>query len=135
MDTAYRAVVFDCFGVLYTAGPNAALLEYVRSLRPTYKLGLLSNITSESLAELFPDGELEGLFDAFVLSGDVGIWKPDPRIFTRACHQLGVVPAQAIMVDDQSANIAAARIVGMESLLYRGTEQCVREITALLRRM
>lgn len=73
-------------------------------------------------AETFPIarerfGFLDG-FEAIVLSGDVGVAKPDPRIFEHLIRAHGVDPAAAVYVDDLPANVAAAERLGFRGVRF-----------------
>lgn len=88
---------------------NTPLLEYVRELRGRgYKIGLLSNIATNWIRDAFLTAEEQALFDDMVMSFEVGMVKPDPRIFRLACERLGVEMPQAVLVDDIDRYCAAA---------------------------
>jgi putative hydrolase of the HAD superfamily len=133
-----RAVVFDCFGVLggYSAAGwrrDEALLGYIRSeLKPKYKVGMLSNLGSASINSLFPPQEREALFDATIVASQVGLTKPQPEIYQLACERLGVMPAEAIFVDDSPENIAGAAAIGMRTVLYRDRASLQHEVAAIV---
>ncbi len=86
----------------------------LRRLRPVVKLGLLSNAGSGAHARLDALG-VSALFDDVVTSGDVGLAKPDPRIFLLAARRLGVEPARCLFVDDTERHVEGARGVGMRA--------------------
>ena len=80
------------------------------------RLGLVSNCSSE-VGELWEQSPFGGRFDAVVLSADVGICKPDPRIYRLALERLGVDPAEAVFVGDgHSDELAGATRVGMRAI-------------------
>jgi putative hydrolase of the HAD superfamily len=56
-----------------------------------------------------------------VISGEVGLHKPQPEIYLLACERLGVEPAAAVFVDDLRENCAGAEEVGMTAILHRGS--------------
>lgn len=106
---------------------DADLLEFVRSLRPRLKTGVLSNAwpgaREANAAHVNP-----GLFDVIVYSGEEGMEKPDPEIYRRALARLGVGPAEAVFVDDVAENVAAARAVGMRGVQFQNPAQAIAEI-------
>jgi len=111
---------------------NLALLDYIHSLRPHYKTAILSNISDDWITrELLTKNEQQ-LFDAMVFSYEVKLIKPDPRVYELVCDQLEVQPAEAIMVDDVERNVAAARDMGMQGVVYADLRQCRRELDLLL---
>jgi epoxide hydrolase-like predicted phosphatase len=91
--------------------------------------GLLSNSWgSDSYPrELFPD-----LFDAVVISGEVGMRKPESRIFRHAAVALGLEPAECIFVDDIQANITAAEEVGFTGVLHTDSGETATRVAELL---
>jgi putative hydrolase of the HAD superfamily len=98
---------------------DPAMLGVFRSLHadgvPT---GLLSNSWGPDYPrELFAD-----MFDAVVISGEVGMRKPEPRIFLHAAQLLGVEPAECVFIDDIQANVTAAQQVGFTAVLHTQAE-------------
>jgi len=71
------------------------------------------------------------LFERVFASHEMGLRKPEPESFLRVISELGLAPAECVFVDDLEANCAAARDVGMRSVLARGTPS-VREGLAAL---
>ncbi len=55
------------------------------------------------------------LFDHALVSGDIGLVKPDYRIYHRLCEDVGLEPEEMIFVDDSALNVAAAKAVGFET--------------------
>jgi len=93
------------------------MVSLVRELRSRYRLGLLSNAPAASQRWLERLGLLE-LFDAVVISGLVGVMKPDARIYRLALQRLNLLPQEALFVDDDPANVEGALAVGMEAVLF-----------------
>jgi epoxide hydrolase-like predicted phosphatase len=102
---------------------NEELVAYIRTLRPQYKLGLLSNAWGDLRQAMKERFHFDGLFDDLVISAEVGLAKPDPRIFQLAVERLGVQPAEAVFVDDVLANVEAARGVGLQAIHYLNNPQ------------
>lgn len=78
---------------------------------------------------------VDELFEVVVDSSDVGMRKPDPRIYLLTCERVGVAPDAAVFVDDNAENIAAARALGMETVHF-GEDPfvAVAELDAILDR-
>lgn len=110
-------IFFDFFGVIYHHGSvNNELLAYIRTLRPAYKVGM---ITSTRNVEQFVDKRtLELFFDTIVASSDTGLYKPDQAVFRLACQRLGCQPEQALLVDDLDENCAGARKAGLQAICF-----------------
>lgn len=122
----HPAIVFDCFGVL--AQPRlwggyrqvADMVAYVERLRAAgYPTALLTNSSREQIDRLFSAEQRKKLFAAVVVSGEVGLAKPDPAVYELVCAHLGVVPDQAIMIDDSPHQVAGARAVGMRAIQHQ----------------
>jgi HAD superfamily hydrolase (TIGR01509 family) len=73
----------------------------------------------------------DGLFDAVVISGEVGMRKPEPEIFRYACERLDLAPAECVMVDDLPHNVAGAVAVGMVAVHHRSYAETAAELEIL----
>ncbi len=95
--------------------PDRELLEALRELGVRCQLGLVSNGGSRSQRAKLRAAGLEGLFGAaIVVSGEVGLEKPDPEIFLLACRRLGREPGECLFVGDQELlDGVGARAAGM----------------------
>ncbi|HSE29042.1 MAG TPA: HAD family phosphatase [Candidatus Saccharimonadales bacterium] len=111
---------------------NKALLNFAQSLRPKIKVALLSNINAESIDQFFSSDERNKFFDASVISGEVGVAKPNPLIFEMVAQKLGVLPSECVMVDDSGAHCDGAQEAGMKSVLFESTDGAISQINALL---
>lgn len=97
----------------YAPGAREALFAlHARGLA----LGLVSNTFRDHRKSLARDG-LSGLFRVVILSIEIGIWKPDPRIFTIACAELGLPPDRVAHVGDkEDKDVAPARAAGLHAI-------------------
>jgi putative hydrolase of the HAD superfamily len=112
-------------------GPDEAMLEAVRRARRSgIKTGLISNSWGEGLA--YDPALLDELFDVVVISGDVGLHKPEPEIFLLAAERVGVGPGDCVFVDDLRENCAGAEAVGMRAILHRGSVGTLPQLEELL---
>jgi putative hydrolase of the HAD superfamily len=94
-----------------------AMLDLIRSLRRAgLRTALLSNSwgNGDYPRHLFPD-----LFDTVVISSEVGMRKPEERIFRHTAALLGLQPQECVFIDDVSANIAAAEAIGLVCMLHK----------------
>ncbi len=112
---------------------NELLVDYLRSMKSEYKIGLLSNVGSDVMNGLFSPAEQSELFDVVVLSSDIGMTKPNPAIFEFTARKLGVLPEECVMIDDLLVNIEGARQTGMKGVVYSTVEQTRRSVDEHLR--
>ena len=112
---------------------NDELIALIHTLRKNgYKVGLLSNIGSGVADRFFTPSERRELFDAVVLSSDIMLTKPHPRIFEVTAERLGIAPEKCLMIDDSHANCAGADAVGMQSIKYESNQQLKGELSKQL---
>jgi HAD superfamily hydrolase (TIGR01509 family) len=96
------------------------------------RTALLSNSGPEVMARVRADHALEARFDAVIISCEVGLAKPDPRIFRLCLERLGLPPHDALFVDDRLDNTEAAARIGLRALQYAGADALDR-LRALIR--
>jgi epoxide hydrolase-like predicted phosphatase len=99
----------------YVGELNTEVTDYFQSLRPRYRTAILSNAAAGGRREEQARYGFDAMADLSVYSYEVGIEKPDPRIYLLTCERLAVHPSEAVMVDDAKANMMAAHEVGMRS--------------------
>ena len=105
--------------------------DVVRAARSSgLKTGLLSN----SWGNDYPRDEWDVLFDDVVISGEVGLRKPEPEIFELAASRLGLPPSACVFVDDLSPNVRGAAAVGMVGVLHVSVEHTRDELETLFER-
>jgi putative hydrolase of the HAD superfamily len=94
------------------------LVTLIHRLRKrSFSVGLLSNNTYELKGELAKAG-LYDLFDAVVISAEIGVMKPAPAAYYAILERLNTAPQEAIFIDDSPVNVAAAQVIGMEAILF-----------------
>ena len=109
--------------------PEAAMLDLVRSARAAgIRTGLISNSWGTGIYDRAP---LE-IFDATVISGDVGLHKPQPEIYELGAERIGVAPSDCVFVDDLRENVTGAEAVGMTAILHRDPATTVERVSKLL---
>ena len=98
------------------------LLEFLEKVKSQgVEIWCLSNDLSEWSLKLRTRFGLEKYFRGFVISGDVGIRKPDPMIYQNLLNQLNVKANDVIFVDDNPKNIDAASRFGLTTILFSQT--------------
>ena len=114
-----KVVIFDCFGVLLLSGgrKNAELLEEIKNLREEFRTGIISNVGA-GFWFYFDESEIAEYFDDVVLSYQVGLIKPDLRIFELAAERLEAKPSECVFIDNDEENVRAAEKCGMRGVVY-----------------
>jgi putative hydrolase of the HAD superfamily len=113
------------------ARADGRMIEAVRRARAAGKrTGLLSN--SWGNRDSYEFEHFDTLFDAVVISGEVGLRKPDPEIYGLAARELGVATSECVFVDDIAANVRGAVAAGMVGVHHTETAQTLDELTVLL---
>ena len=114
------------------AEPDRVMIAAVGAARES---GLPTALVSNSWGLAMYDHSLLGtLFNAVVISAEVGLRKPDAPIFLLAAERLGLEPAECAMVDDLHWNVAAADELGMMGVLHRAADETVAELERLFGR-
>ena len=108
--------------------PQRPMFDVVRRARGH---GLRTALLSNSWGMDYPREEWDELFDAVVISGEVGMRKPEPDIYLHAARALGLPPEACVMVDDLPPNVRGAAAVGMVGVHHVTPDQTVDELEAL----
>ncbi len=108
------------------------LVAYIRSLRPRCQTALLSNAWSGLRPLLESVWGILDAFDQVFISCELGMAKPDLRVYAHVVERLGVRPEEAVFVDDFPANIEAARRAGLQAVHFRSTDQAMHALSELL---
>lgn len=107
------------------------LMRYIRSLRPRYQTAIISNATDRLRLTLDNDYPIADAFDLIVCSAEERVMKPAPEIYELTLERLGRKPEEAVFIDDNEANVRAAKEVGMSAIHYQAGVDVVSELAAL----
>jgi len=103
--------------------------EMIRTAR---QAGLRTGLLSNSWGAIYPRHLFPELFDAVVISAEVGMRKPEERIFLHAAELLGLEPGECVFIDDIEENVAAAQAAGLVGLHHRTADETTGRLTELL---
>ena len=106
--------------------------DMVGVVRRVRQAGLRTALLSNSWGMDYPREGWDELFDVTVISGEVGMRKPDPEIYLLCAERLGLPPSACVFVDDLAPNVRGAAAVGMVGVLHRTYAETVVELDALL---
>jgi epoxide hydrolase-like predicted phosphatase len=113
------------------AAPDEAMLGAVAAARRAgIRTGLISNSWGEALRydrDRFPE-----LLDGWVISHEVGLRKPDPRIYLLGAERIGLPPQACVFVDDLGGNLKPARELGMATVRHTDAAETIPQLEELL---
>lgn len=102
---------------------NQSLINFTQHARAKYKVALLSNIGGDMMDGFFTAKEQAALFDVVILSGNIKISKPDPRVFEYTLAKLNLTAKEVVFIDDRRENVEAAKSIGMQGILFYTNRQ------------
>lgn len=111
------------------SGEIRGTVEVLEALRASgYTLAGLSNWSAETFALMRERFEFLSWFEALVVSGDVGLIKPDPAIYQLVMERVGCEAGDCLFIDDNQTNVEAAKALGMQTILFASPEQLSQEL-------
>jgi len=130
-----KAELIDAYGARFDEmmpGPIAGTVEIVAELRergtPLY---VLSNFSAETFPRALERFDFLRWFRGMVISGKVGIIKPDPRIYEVMLARFAIDPHRAVYIDDVAANAEAARPFGIHGIHFTTPDALRAELRRL----
>jgi len=112
--------------------PREELVEVIKELRRVnYKLYFLSNFFEEWIESFEGRHHFIENFDGGIFSCRVGCAKPEREIYERLLDKIGGSPNEILFVDDEGPNIEPAKKLGMQTILFKNTEQLINELNKL----
>ncbi|MFA5966987.1 MAG: HAD family phosphatase [Patescibacteria group bacterium] len=111
--------------------PIPEVWEFVKKLQYKYKLIILSNLGRDWVKLREEQFHISDWFDEVVWSCDVGINKPDRRIFNYIIDKFALDPEACVFIDDKQNNIDAAQSFGMKGIVYQNPPQLEQDLAAL----
>ena len=130
-----KAELIDAYGARFDemmAGPIADAVDILAELRerdtPLY---LLSNFSAETFSPAFERFDFLRWFRGMVISGEVGVIKPDPRIYEIMLARFAIDPHSAVYIDDVAANIEGAQPFGIHGIHFTTPDALREELVRL----
>jgi putative hydrolase of the HAD superfamily len=145
-EAEFRAGTLDAFGFTnaetddfmtrmwdwYCGELDSEMFAFAEGLRPAYRTGIISNSADGARREEQARYRFEQLVDDIVYSHEVGLVKPDPKIYELACERLGVAPDELVFIDDTQICVDGAAAVGIHAVLHESTPTTIARVNALL---
>ncbi len=127
------ALTVEEFKALWTVTfrENAEMARLLSLLKARLPLYLLSNTNEIHFEHLESNFNVSRHFTEVILSYKVGCSKPDPNIYHEVLRRCGLPAESCLFIDDLEPNVAAARAVGMQAILFTGVEQLQNELLKL----
>jgi 2-haloacid dehalogenase len=107
---------------------NVALLRRLKAAGR--RVHALSNFATETFALAEAQYDFLSEFDTRVISGHVGVVKPDPRIYEILFERVGRQPSELLFIDDSVANVRASEALGMSAIHFRPGIDLEKELAA-----
>jgi len=109
---------------------DTEMVAFVRTLKHTYRIGLLSNAPKDYIRSLLDGHELNDIFNDIFISAENGYIKPYPEAFQNALTIMKVDAKNVLFVDDMEANVESAIQQGIQSLVFTNVEQFKSDLTS-----
>lgn len=110
---------------------NRPVLEFIRARHQEYSFAIMSNISSDWITRELLSPEQQRLFDHIITSFEVGVAKPNRGIYQVAIERLGFDVQEIVCIDDAEENIATARKLGMNGIVYSTLTELRQSLTEL----
>ena len=108
------------------------MIDYIQSLRPRYKTVMLSNAWDNLRKVLVNKWKIADAFDEIFISAEMGLAKPDPKIYEMVIEKLGIAPKEILFIDDFIENIEAARKLGIQTIHFQERDVVMGELCEML---
>lgn len=133
LDEAQLAAITEDIWTEYLGSFNVELADYFQSLRSRFKTAIISNSFVGARERESAHYHLDEITDLIIYSHEVGISKPEPRIFQMTWEHLGVQPSEMIFLDDVDKMVTAASLLGIHAIQFKNNAQAIADIEACVR--
>ncbi len=106
--------------------PEPEMIKLVSQLKKRYRLGMISNSDPVNFFNYLKKGWLRP-FEVLVLSHELGILKPEQKIYQIAIQKIGLKPEECLFIDDQEKCIKTAQKIGMKTIWFQSIEQLKKD--------
>lgn len=124
-----KADFIQSFTGIFT--PNTEIMELIRKIKGSYKIGLLSNTNEWHFEYIIRLCAVYDLFDSVTLSYRVKAMKPDVRIYEDALNKLNAKADECVYIDDIEKYIQAANVIGMQGIHYQSHQVLIHTLNKL----
>ena len=117
-------------GYLTAKEESVALLKELQ--QRGHRVFCLSNICRELYDHVTEQNPFFGLFEDAIVSADIKLAKPDPRIFEYMLTRFNIRPEETLFIDDMPANIESANQLGIQGIRFTEIDDCRRAISNII---
>lgn len=115
--------------LIYEAFPiEKRVVSLIDKIKDRYTLVMVSNQLEDWLEKVIDDNDLRNKFNYFANSYQIGVSKPDKRIFKAALAKSGSKPEETLFIDDLKENIESAKSMGIHVIQFENYEQFLKEL-------
>ena len=111
---------------------NEKMVNYIKELRKSHPVYLLSNAIDTFLKTIIYKNKLENLFDKIYISSEIKLAKPDTSFFIYCLNDIGATPSDCVMIDDNPRNIAAAESIGISGIVYTDLDELKKKLNEII---
>jgi epoxide hydrolase-like predicted phosphatase len=122
-----RKFVIDDFYI------DQEMLALIRVLRKSYTTALLTNFPTHVHDFIQRSWHVDGAFDHIIVSSDVTLIKPDPRIYQLTIDRIGCQANEAVFIDDRKINVDAAKAMGINGILFTTKGKTIDDLNRVLK--
>ncbi len=122
-------ILSDFTGVLWNPAKsefNEELVNYYKTLKDIISINIFS--TGKLITQVEKQQSLDPMFERIYVANDMGLSKDAENAYRWIVKDLGKAPEEILFIDDQMANIAAARQAGLKTIVFYNTPQAIAEI-------
>jgi putative hydrolase of the HAD superfamily len=122
----------DLWALTFQPRPNREVIEMIHALKKEARVVVGTNTIEPHFLVHSRNGDYD-IFDRVYASFQIGLVKPDSAFYTYILEREGCLPAETVFVDDAGENVAAARKLGIHSLLFIEAAKLRQDLAALKR--
>jgi epoxide hydrolase-like predicted phosphatase len=122
-----RKFVIDDFFI------DQEMLALIRVLRKSYTTALLTNFPTHVHDFMQRSWHVDGAFDHIIVSADVKLIKPDPRIYQLTIDRIGCLANEAVFIDDRKINVDAAKAMGINGICFTTKGKTIDDLNRVLK--
>jgi putative hydrolase of the HAD superfamily len=114
---------------------NVKMIDLVKKIKKNNKTGLITDNKKDRIDAAKSDYKLEQLFDAIIVSAEIGSQKTKEPIFNKTATQLGVQYDECVFIDNQESNLVIPNKIGMKTIFYNHKENDIKRLVTELKRL